>query len=73
MIFNDSEWVVVDYANHQIRPWAVEEHCFYCNGNATHKIEETTGSARFHPLTAYVCCEHFFGNCGLVPYKNFGQ
>lgn len=66
----DNEWVEVEYAEHSIRPWAVEEHCFYCGGNATHKIEETTGPIHFHPLTAYVCCEHFFGACDKYPYED---
>lgn len=66
----DDQWVEVDYANHAIRPWAVEEHCFYCGNHATHKIEETTGPRNFHPLTAYVCCEDFFGYCGNYPYED---
>lgn len=68
----DDEWVEVDYANHAIRPWAVSEHCFYCGELATHKIEETTGPRNFHPLTAYVCCKHFFGGCEAYPYEDIG-
>lgn len=68
----DDLWVEVDYANHAIRPWAVEEHCVFCGKNATHKIEETTGPRNFHALTAYVCCEHFFGGCESYPYQDMG-
>lgn len=66
----DDQWIAVPYAGHNIRPWAVEEHCFYCGDHATHKIEETTGPIHFHPLTAYVCCEHFFGGCNSYPYED---
>ena len=68
----DNQWVEVEYANHAIRPWAVEEVCFFCGGHATHKIEETTGPRNFHPLTAYVCCKHFFGGCEVYPYQDMG-
>jgi hypothetical protein len=66
----DDQWIEADYASHPIRPWVVEEHCFYCGKQATHKIEETTGPVNFHPLTAYVCCEHFFGGCDWYPYQD---
>jgi hypothetical protein len=65
----DNQWVVVDYADHAIRPWCIEELCV-CGNKATHKIEETTGPANAHPLTAYVCCDCFFGGCNWYPYKN---
>lgn len=37
---------------------AQEEKC-RCGRWAAHKIEETSGPGGFHPLTAYLCCEHF--------------
>lgn len=55
-------WKDVDYASHPIRPWCVGEECYYCKSRATHKIAETTNDTWTHPLTAYVCCAHFFGN-----------
>lgn len=62
-MFEDTQWITVAYAHHKIRPWCREESCIYCDAAATHKIEETTGPVNQHPLTAYVCCEHFFGYC----------
>ena len=60
---DDDAWVSDERTHHQIRPWCVEESCIYCGAGASHKIEETTGPVNIHPMTAYVCCEHFFGHC----------
>lgn len=51
--------------NHQIVPWAVEEKCYSCNFPASHKVVEDYFNG-FHPLTAYVCCDHFWGGCSNV-------
>lgn len=59
----DKDWITVDYAKHRIRPWCVEEVCFFCHQRATHKVREDS-SGFGHPYTAYVCCGHFFGHCG---------
>lgn len=44
-------------------PWARGEHCRFgtveeCAAPASHKVEEVSDDPR-HPLTAYLCCEHF--------------
>jgi hypothetical protein len=66
----DTEWEEVEYANHAVRPWCTDDHCFYCGKQASHKIEETSGPIHFHPLAADVCCEHFFGDCSKYPYED---
>lgn len=55
-------WVDVDYCAHPIRPWAVEERCWFCRDLATHKAEESD-VYNTHPMTAYLCCTHFWGHC----------
>lgn len=59
----DNDWVDVPWTTHPVRPWCQEEYCYFCPTPASHKIEETTGPRFTHPMTAYVCCEHFFGHC----------
>lgn len=67
-------WVEVDYATHPIRPWCQEEFCVSCGQPATHKVEETTGDERYHSLTAYICCTHFFwGYCKPIRFESFDQ
>lgn len=67
-----SERVTVDYCLHTIPVWAVEEDCRVCSQKATHKIEEVSGPASFHPLTAYLCCGCFMMvvtyDCSTYPY-----
>ena len=46
-------------AEHTFPIWAQEEKCRRCDYAAAHKIEEVSGPAGFHPLTAYLCCQHF--------------
>lgn len=53
--------------SHDIVPWAVEERCYFCKYPASHKVEETNTNPAIHPLTAYVCCEHFWGFCHNTP------
>jgi len=53
-------------ASHSIPVWAVEEDCRRCHQKASHKIEEVSGPATFHPLTAYLCCGCF---CETVGYS----
>lgn len=48
---------------HAIVPWAVEEDCYFCKYPASHKVEEHTINMYIHPLTAYVCCNHFWSHC----------
>lgn len=64
--------VRVGYARHTIPDYAVEEHCRKCPQKAAHKIEETSGPASFHPLTAYLCCfcfQQVVGyDCAAYPY-----
>lgn len=62
----DEAWVEVDYCAHPIRPWAVEERCWYCQDLATHKAEESD-VYNTHPLTTYLCCVHFWGHCADAP------
>lgn len=55
---------------HSYPIWAQEEDC-RCGRPAAHKVEETSGPTNRHPLTAYVCCEHFrmlVGDCSRYPY-----
>lgn len=52
-----------EYHGHDIVPWAVEEKCCFCDYPASHKVEESIIDLNTHPLTAYVCCDHFWGNC----------
>jgi hypothetical protein len=54
-----------DKHSHDIPVWAVEEVCYFCQYPASHKVEEDTGHLAMitHPMTAYVCCEHFWGWC----------
>ena len=67
-----TERVRVDYCSHTIPEWAVEEKCQACHQRATHKIEETSGTSAFHPLTAYLCCGCFMHvvtyDCATYPY-----
>jgi len=50
------------YHAHKIVEWAVQESCYFCGYPASHKVEEETFEP-VHPLTAYVCCNHFWGGC----------
>lgn len=52
-----------EYHSHDIVPWAVEERCFFCKYPASHKVSEDGANPHIHPLTAYVCCDHFWGFC----------
>ncbi len=57
-------------AMHSYPIWAQEESC-RCGRPAAHKVEETSDAGIFHPLTAYLCCEHFrslVGDCSRYPY-----
>ena len=54
-------WITVDFCDHPVRPWTDGERCWYCKDLATHKIEESD-VYEGHPMTAYVCCMHFFGH-----------
>lgn len=57
-------------AMHSYPIWAQEESC-RCGRPAAHKVMETSGPTRLHPLTAYACCEHFrmlVGDCSRYPY-----
>lgn len=62
-----AEWVdrKVDseHHSHPIVPWAVEEKCVQCGYPASHKVTEDGGNPRLHPMTAYVCCNHFWSIC----------
>ena len=43
-----------------------EDKC-RCGKPAAHKVEDTSGPGNFHPMTNYLCCEHFtqwVGECG---------
>lgn len=44
-------------------PCATEEPCAMCDRQAAHKVAEddsrNRGLFRRHPLTNYLCCEHF--------------
>lgn len=47
-------------AGHLVAPSCGGERCGCCGVGASHKVEETrfTDAPR-HPLTQYLCCEHF--------------
>lgn len=61
--------VTDDRATHSFPVWAEEEFC-RCGAPAAHKVAEESGPDNFHPLTAYLCCEHFapIGRCEGYPY-----
>jgi hypothetical protein len=67
-----NERVSDERASHSFPIWAEEESC-RCGNPAAHKVEEVSGPAGFHPLTAYLCCEHFGGVVGSAhgryPYE----
>lgn len=52
-----------EHHSHDIVPWAVEERCYFCKYPASHKVAEDGANPNIHPLTAYVCCDHFWGYC----------
>lgn len=57
-------------SSHSFPVTVSEERC-RCGAPAAHKLGESTGPDNFHPLTAYVCCQHFsslIGPCGEYPY-----
>lgn len=59
-----------DRATHSFPEYAEEENC-RCGQPAAHKVEETSSPGHIHPLTAYLCCEHFrqlVGDCSRYPY-----
>lgn len=55
--------VASEYHDHDIVPWAVEERCVQCGYPASHKVAEDGANPHIHPLTAYVCCNHFWSTC----------
>lgn len=64
-----SWWVDDARAAHPIPVYAVEERC-RCGQPASHKVEETSALSTFHPMTAYLCCDHFrmfVGRCENFP------
>ena len=62
-----NELVTDGRAEHPFPIWAFEEKC-RCGKLAAHKIQETSGPATFHPLTAYLCCEHFAESMGHLAH-----
>ena len=62
---NDLNLTESDYHPHKIVLWAVDEACYFCGYPASHKVTEDYVPSKFitHPMTAYVCCNHFWGGC----------
>lgn len=64
-------------ASHSFPVSANEERCRKCLGLAAHKIEETSGPAKFHPLTSYLCCGCFIEVMGPAhggyPYELYAD
>lgn len=66
-LFRSRGWkdvrVESDHHSHPIVPWAREEFCVFCRYPASHKVADADGNPQLHPLTAYVCCDHFWSSC----------
>lgn len=75
--FSEPSRVTDSRASHSFPVWAREEHCQKCLAPAAHKIQETSGPGKFHPLTSYLCCGCFIEVMGPAhggyPYELYAE